>query len=110
MRAIGWVEFQKKYYPSKVTKEGDEPQAPLKDLFKKYEVDFQRIVYRRFKRLYTTNGEEDPENPQAFEKIRETLGITERKALDEEEHLIIKEKKREPKIGIVVPDHRIRRL
>jgi hypothetical protein len=86
MRAIGWVEFQKKY--------NDGP-TPLKYIFEKYENHFQGIIYRRFKRLYSTKWA-DQQNPQGYNR--------------EEEDLITEEREKDPNIGIVVPDHRIRRL
>jgi hypothetical protein len=97
MRTIGWVEFQKKYY--KASGSEDDSELPsLGDVFERYEHHFQRIVYRRFKRLYATKYS-GHDNPQAF-------------ADEEEEEEIKKEQCDEPRIGtgVVVPDHRVRRL
>jgi hypothetical protein len=108
MRTIGWVEFQKKYAKTFGSKDDGESPA-LKELFEGYEHDFQRIVYRRFKHLYMTRWS-DHENPQAFAKLRESLLAAERTALEKEEDQIKTEQREDANIGIVVPDHRVRRL
>jgi hypothetical protein len=109
MRTIGWVEFRTKYAKAPASKDDTDVSPGLKDLFKWYEDDFQRIVYRRFKRLYSTKwaGEE---NPQDFAKMRESLTDAGRIALEKEEDDIRTEQSQDPNIGIIVPDHRIRRI
>ena len=107
MRTIGWVEFQQSYTKGSGTKD-DDPSG-LKELFGSYESEFQRIIYRRFKRLYSTKWN-DQDNPQAFERLQESLADEEIKELMKEENDIKNEQQADPNIGIVVPDHRVRRL
>jgi hypothetical protein len=70
LRVIGWTEFQKMYKPASESKDGDSPG--LHKLFEWYEDEFQRIVYRRFRSLYTSKW--SPElNPQAYETKRDQI-------------------------------------
>lgn len=70
LRVIGWTEFQKKYAPASESKDGDSPG--LHKLFEWYEDEFQRIVYRRFRSLYTSIW--SPElNPQAYKTKRDYI-------------------------------------
>ncbi|KAJ4992106.1 hypothetical protein SVAN01_02427 [Stagonosporopsis vannaccii] len=99
LRTIGWIEFQKKY------------DKGLSELFQEYEDDLQRIIYRRFKRLYSDKW--DPQaNPQAFEIMKENAGddVETRNKYIQEEDRIKEQQKRYPNISVIVPDHRVRRL
>ncbi|KAK4213518.1 hypothetical protein QBC37DRAFT_285808 [Rhypophila decipiens] len=89
---MGWLEFQKNYERS----EGHDSME-LKKNFQRCEDGFQRIVYRRFKYLYSTQWKTH-ENPQGPER--------------EEERRVAQEKEEDPKnrIVVVIPDHRVRRL
>ena len=71
LRTIGCVEFQKKYAPAWESGNVDSPE--LYKLFEWYEDEFQRIVYRRFKSLYTDKWPTQT-NPQAFQTMRDWLG------------------------------------
>lgn len=93
MRTIGWVEFQRNYENGPKSENNKSPA--LKDIFGPYECEFQRIIYRRFKHLYSTKWR-GKDNPQEFET--------------EQESLIEEEQRADPNIGIVIPDHRVRRL
>lgn len=112
LRTIGWVEFQKKYAP--VSEPGNADSPELYKLFEWYEDEFQRIVYRRFKSLYTDKWPTRT-NPQAFETLRKKLvdasddGEKMRK-LEKEEESIRSEREEYPNISVIVPDHRVRRL
>jgi len=70
LRVIGWTEFQKKYKPASDSKHGDPPG--LHKLFEWYEDEFQRIVYRRFRSLYTSRWPTEP-NPQAYKTKRDYI-------------------------------------
>lgn len=70
LRIIGWVEFQKKYAPASESELADSPE--LHKLFEWYEHEFERIVYRRFRSLYTNNWPERT-NPQAYETLRASI-------------------------------------
>jgi len=136
LRVMGWVEFKKNYQPK-----DNEPSA-LKQLFEWYEDEFQRIIYRRFKHLYSTKLQwKGKKNPQDYQSLKDDLsveveieGLTEeekeirreelaklsdeekkiRKSklekLNKEEKKIMKELEQDPEVGIVIPDHRIRRV
>jgi hypothetical protein len=91
MRTIGWLDFQKKY----ATGSGVPGVQGLRELFEEYEDSFQRIIYRRFKKIYA-NGPNEHENPADYD--------------EEQEKSITEERKQDPGIDIVVPDHRVRRL
>jgi hypothetical protein len=67
LRVIGWTDFQKKYKPASELQHGDSPG--LHKLFGWYEDEFQRIIYRRFRSLYTSKWSTEP-NPQAYETKR----------------------------------------
>ncbi|KAL1795392.1 hypothetical protein ACET3X_007208 [Alternaria dauci] len=67
LRVIGWNEFQKKYKPASESEHGDSPG--LHKLFEWYEEEFQRIIYRRFRSLYTSKWPTES-NPQAYETKR----------------------------------------
>jgi hypothetical protein len=67
LRVIGWTEFQKKYKPASGVKSGDSPG--LHKIFEWYEDDLQRIIYRRFRSLYTNKWPTEP-NPQAYKTKR----------------------------------------
>lgn len=88
LRTMRWVEFQKDYAEGK----------GLEKVFKHYENEFQSIIYRRFKYLYSTNeGWKRQGNPQDRR--------------EEEEKEIVKERADDPtNIVVVIPDHRARRL
>jgi hypothetical protein len=125
LRTIGYVEFQKKYAPASEPGNANSPE--LYKLFEWYEVQFQRIIYRRFKSLYTDKWT-TKENPQAYQTLKETLDSyngrkleeqalkecpdnqKRRKRLDEEEKNIEREREQYPHISVIVPDHRVRRL
>jgi hypothetical protein len=70
LRVIGWTEFQKKYKPASKLQHGDLPG--LHKLFEWYEDEFQRIVYRRFRSLYTSKWSTEP-NPQAYKTKRDYI-------------------------------------
>lgn len=107
MQTIGWNDFQKAYASEST---GDSELPNLKETFEWYENEFQRVVYRRFKQLYTTKWTNDT-NPQQPEHISgiEVDKITNDRFL-EEEKVIEKERKGNPNARLVIPDHRIRRL
>lgn len=109
LRTIGWVEFQKKYAPAFGPGNADSPE--LYKLFGWYEDEIQRIIYRKFKSLYTSKWPTGT-NPQAFETLREQFGGDEEKIkkLEEEEERIRSEQENYPNINVIVPDHRVRRL
>jgi hypothetical protein len=118
LRTIGWLEFQKKYAPASESGNADSPE--LYKLFEWYEDEFQRIVYRRFKSLYTNKWPLE-NNPQDFEKMRKDLDKEREEGedsdvqkkigkLEEEENKIRAEKEKYPNISVIVPDHRVRRL
>lgn len=70
LRVIGWTEFQKKYQPASESKHGDSPG--LHKLFEWYEDEFQRIIYRRFRSLYTSKWPTE-HNPQAYKTKRDYI-------------------------------------
>lgn len=109
LRTMGWVEFCENY----ATKEPEAEKSDsteLKKVFKWYEDDFQRIIYRRFKYLYLTEWSSH-ENPQGVEQMKKSLKDEEaRQKLDSEEHQIKEERQADPDIVVVIPDHRVRRL
>jgi anaerobic selenocysteine-containing dehydrogenase len=70
MRVIKWTDFQKKYKPASELNHGDSPD--LHELFEWYEAEFQRIVYRRFRSLYTSIWSTEP-NPQAYETKKDQI-------------------------------------
>jgi hypothetical protein len=111
LRTIGWVQFQKKYAP--VSGSGNDNSSDLYKLFEWYEDEFQRIVYRRFKSLYT-NKWPTKTNPQALEIVREEVyednDTKKIHKLEREEESIKSEQEQYPNISVIVPDHRIRRL
>ncbi|KAK4197923.1 hypothetical protein QBC40DRAFT_284652 [Triangularia verruculosa] len=89
LRAMRWIEFQENYKEKK----------NLWRCFKPYEDGFQRIVYRRFKYLYSTVEDWKREgNPQ---EIRDDEEAEIKKDLGKDE-------KRE--VVVVISDHRARRL
>ena len=96
MRTIGWVEFQEKY-PIKEPGSNDSKTSELKKIFDWYETEFQRIIYRRFTHLYSTKWN------------REELE-TQYNSLPGEDSTIQKEREANPGAGMVIPDHRVRRL
>lgn len=101
LRTIGWVEFQKKYAPASEPGKADSPE--LYKLFEWYEDEFQRIIYRRFKILYT-NRWPTRANPQALETLRESLDDEEKgKKLEKEEESIRGERQKYPNISVIVP-------
>jgi hypothetical protein len=109
MRTIGWVEFQQNYV-MKGSGPKNNDSMELKKLFGPYEDEFQRIIYRRFKHLYSTMWK-DEDNPQDLERLQGSPideEILER--LIGEEDLIKHEQQADPNIGMVIPDHRVRRL
>jgi len=107
MKPIDRVDFQKKYAP----RGPDNPESPeLSEIFGLYETEFQRIIYRRFKHLYSTRWTMQV-NPQELEL--ETPSRGDRATIDgylEEERVIEKEFRDKPNARLVIPDHRIRRL
>jgi hypothetical protein len=112
LRTIGWVQFQKKYAP--ISGSGSADSSDLYKLFEWYEDGVQRIIYRRFKSLYT-NVWPTKTNPQALENLREHLYVDDDdrervKKLEKEENSIRSEREQYPNISVIVPDHRIRRL
>jgi len=112
LRTIGWVEFQKKY--ASVSESGNADSPELCKLFEWYEDEFQRIVYRRFRSLYTHKWPTKT-NPQAFEAMRKELvddgeDAGKVKKLEKEEASIRSEREEYPNITVIVPDHRVRRL
>lgn len=83
LRIIGWVEFQKKYAPASHP-DADSPE--LSKLFEWYEDEFQRIVYRRFRSLYTKKWPTRT-NPQAYETLKKSIYDEEQKKRSERETL-----------------------
>jgi hypothetical protein len=113
LRTMGWVEFQQNY-DIKESKTKDDKSKELKKIFDWYEVEFQRIIFRRFKYLYsTTPGWRPEENPQSSKRTTEESHIGDHEAMNkiDEEVKIGRERQRDPNnIVVVVPDHRVRRL
>lgn len=108
LRIIGWVDFQKKHTPASEPGNANSPE--LYKLFEWYEDEFQRIVYRRFKYLYT-NKWPTRANPQAYETMKEGLDDEgKREKLEKEEEMIRGDRLKYPDINVIVPDHRVRRL
>ena len=110
MQTISWTEFQKVYADTK----SDHGGSPgLYKLFEWYEIEFQRIIYRRFKYLYSTRWSEHV-NPQQVEHVEaegpHTFDGSTMERWQEEEKLIEKEQKDTPDAGLVIPDHRCRRI
>ena len=109
MRTIGWVEFQRNYAMKKPGSNNSN-SLELKKIFSWYETEFQRIIYRRFKHLYSTRWKAQ-DNPQELERLQESLVDEEIvKGLIDEEKLMKKEWEANPDTGTLIPDHRIRRL
>jgi len=109
MRTIGWVEFQRNY-GMKESGSKNSDSLELKKIFGHYETEFQCIIYRRFKHLYSTRWRPQ-DNPQDFERQRESLTDEELlKELIQEEELIKEEREAHPDAVMLIPDHRIRRL
>jgi hypothetical protein len=79
-------------------------------VFEWYEDEFQRIVYRRFKYLYSTEWK-DHEIPQGVETTGKSFGDDE-KAHErlEEDKQIAEERQGDPSIVVIISDHRVRRL
>ncbi|KAK5309572.1 hypothetical protein LTR70_010162 [Exophiala xenobiotica] len=95
MRTIGWVEFQQNYAMKEPGSKNSD-SLELKKIFGHYETEFQRIIYRRFKHLYSTRWRPQ-DNPQDFERQRESLTDEELiKALIQEEELIKGEREAHP--------------
>lgn len=107
LRMISWVEFQKKH--SLTSDPGNAGSVELQKLFEWYEDDFQRIIYRRFKYLYT-NKWPGRANPQAYEVMTQGLDEAKREKLEKEEVMIRDDRSKYPDISVIVPDHRVRRL
>lgn len=105
MQTIPWIDFQKMYAPKE-----DGSQSELKKTFDWYETEFQRVVYRRFKHLYSTKWTNDVNPQQAVQGEVDVIGRTTNEEFLEEERLITKEAKGNPNARLVIPDHRIRRL
>lgn len=84
LRIIGWVEFQKKYAPASEPDPADSPE--LCKLFEWYEDEFQRIVYRRFRSLYTKKWQTRT-NPQAYETLKKNIHDGEQRKKIERETL-----------------------
>jgi len=115
MQTISWIEFKHKY--EKGPGPDDKDSVNLKELFSYYEDDFQRIIKRRFKQLYSTTWRNfaNPQTPESLQKNLPKSLSAEAMAeaieqIREEEDRIEKELLEEPNVGIVIPDHRIRRL
>jgi hypothetical protein len=92
LRPVSWTEFRKNY----ASKNSGNPESPeWFRLFSRSGTHMDRIIYRRFKSLYTERWLPD-DNPQKLWK--------------EEEELIQEEQNICPGITVVIPDHRVRRL
>ncbi|KAH6622425.1 hypothetical protein C7974DRAFT_377981 [Boeremia exigua] len=85
LRTIGWVEFQKAYAPASEPENENSPE--LYKLFDWYEVEFQRVIYRRFKWLYRHVHTAD--NPQDYGKTKEKLEKARIKKKQEIEEVMI---------------------
>ncbi|KAK5088082.1 hypothetical protein LTS08_004858 [Lithohypha guttulata] len=108
MRAIGYVEFQQNYEIKEPgSSKGD--SLELKKIFGYYETEFQRVIYRRFKHLYSTRWK-GQENPQGIEKQQESPVDEEVINRLIEEERLIKEEQEINGTRMMIPDHRIRRL
>ncbi|KAK4463921.1 hypothetical protein QBC42DRAFT_198046, partial [Cladorrhinum samala] len=112
LRPMGWVEFRKNYAIREPGAEKSDSME-LQRIFKAYEDDFQRIVYRRFRYLYSTQWASST-NPQGFEKRKKELKGNEDalKRLIEENEQIERELREDADPGtlVVIPDHRVRRI
>lgn len=109
MRVIGWVDFKKKYVVKEPGSE-NKKAVGLTKIFDWYEMEFQRIIYRRFKNLYA-NSFKGFDNPQDFERM--TASMSDEKLIEryvEAEKLIVQEQDDSRSDKLVVPDHRVRRL
>ncbi|KAM7208209.1 hypothetical protein V8F20_001489 [Naviculisporaceae sp. PSN 640] len=111
LRTMSWIEFQRNY---ELKQNEKDESMELKKIFEWYEEQFQRIVYRRFKYLYSTKWT-TAINPQGEEKVRAKLEKGSNmyciKNLEEEENMIVEERNKDPdNIVVVIPDHRVRRL
>ena len=109
LRTMPWVEFQQNY-ALRSQESNDDKSLELKTIFEWYETEFQRIVYRRFKYLYTIKWPRN-KNPQQATAPKDTLITAELiQQHREEDERIEKEQKENPDAGLIVPDWRIRRL
>lgn len=108
LRTIGWIEFRDRYAAGSTSNEGG-PQW-LKESFRWYDHDFQRIVFRRFLHLYSTKwlGSENPQNPEKMQ-ANHTSEVEIKRIIDELKQ-VEEEQLLDPHCGIVIPDHRLRRL
>ncbi|RYN71699.1 hypothetical protein AA0117_g9201 [Alternaria alternata] len=86
LRVIGWTEFQKKYELNSESR----GSPNLHNLFSWYEDEFQRIVYRRFRSLYT-NKWPTHTNPQAYETMKKNIENQEEGQKTELEREILRE-------------------
>ena len=86
LRVIGWTEFQKKYESTSELR----GSPNLHNLFSWYEDEFQRIVYRRFRSLYT-NKWPTHTNPQAYETMKKNIENQEEGQKTELEREILRE-------------------
>ncbi|KAK6365864.1 hypothetical protein LTR64_008700 [Lithohypha guttulata] len=124
VRVIGWVEFQKKYEEKVPVEQEDKEEtveqehqeeeedtsnwSRLKTIFSWYEDEFQRIIFRRFEHLYSTEFKTS-RNPQRNPvQIWATLVNSERNK--REDRRIIEDEKLRSGNGRVIPDYRVRRL
>ncbi|KAK0660458.1 hypothetical protein QBC41DRAFT_383652 [Cercophora samala] len=100
LRAMRWIEFREKYTED----------TAFREVFKPCEDEFQKIIYRRFKYLYSTNEEwKDEGNPST--KPNDKITEIEKKRRHDEEKEIEEERGKDPaNIVVVIPDHRARRL
>lgn len=111
MRTIGWVDFRGNYATKKPGSNNDDSGSlELKRIFRHYEIDFLRVVFRRFQHLYSTRWKAQ-DNPQKIEKLQGIFAEEDiiQKLVDEDQ-LIHNEREANPNAGVMVPDHRIRRL
>lgn len=107
MRAMSWTDFQLNYEIKESGSTSDSKE--LKKIFEWYEIEFQRVIYRRYKHLYATIWK-GHDNPMGLEKQQESCTEEEFKQALKEEELVKKELQDNPNAGLVIPDHRFRRL
>lgn len=111
MRTIGWVEFQRNYETNKSRSSDDKTKSlELKKIFRWYEIEFQRVIFRRFQHLYSTKWKAQ-DNPQKVENLQDIFAEEDiLQKLVEEDQLVQNERELNPNAGVMIPDHRIRRL
>lgn len=111
LKGVGWIEFHQRFAEDSEVK--DRGSVLLRKSLRWYEEEFQRIVFRRFMHLYSTvPGWVAQDNPQGVEKLQARFSGKPKKVerITNEYEQIKEEQEIDPNAGIIVPDHRVRRL